>query len=220
MLFAAGFGTRMRPLTDTRPKPLIRVAGQALIDHALAQTAGMTGLRIAANAHYRADQIVAHLSPRGIPVLVEQPKILDTGGGLRHALPQLGDGPVFTMNTDAVWSGPSPLELLAQAWDGARMDALLLGIPPQNAVGHGGQGDFISAPQGRVRRGSGLIYSGAQIIRTDLLHDMPPGAFSLNLLWDRMIAADRLRLLPYPGRWCDVGHPGGISLAEEMLNDV
>lgn len=219
MLFAAGFGTRMQPLTLTRPKPLVQVAGRALIDHALDQAAPLPGLKIVANAHYLPDQIVDHLAPRGIPVLVEDPEILDTGGGLKNALPLLGDGPVFTMNTDAVWSGPSPLALLADAWDGDRMDALLMCVSPENAVGHAGTGDFVDTG-GRVTRGPGLIYSGAQVIRTEGLAEIDRTAFSLNLLWDRMLNAGRLHILSYPGRWCDVGHPGGIALAEEMLADV
>ena len=126
MLFAAGFGTRMGELTRSRPKPLIPVAGRALLDHALDLAAGAGLSRQVVNAHYLAEQVVAHLDGRGIPVAVETPEILDTGGGLRAALPLLGPGPVFTLNTDAVWTGPNPLVTLAGAWDPARMDALLL----------------------------------------------------------------------------------------------
>lgn len=217
MLFAAGFGTRMKPLTDSRPKPLIEVAGRPLIDHAtaLAREAGLS--RLVANAHYKAAMIQDHLLPQGIQVSQETPEILDTGGGLRAALPLLGDGPVVTMNTDAVWSGPNPLRLLLEAWDPQEMDALLICIPPGNALGHASAGDFTRDQAGRLTRGPGLVYGGLQIVKTEGLGAIPDRVFSLNLLWDRMLAEGRLFGLPYPGQWCDVGHPGGIALAEEML---
>jgi len=221
MLFAAGFGTRMGALTRERPKPLIEVAGRPLLDHALdvADAAGVR--RIAVNTHFKADQITAHLAGRPnadhIAISHEKDAILDTGGGLRAALPLLGGGPVFTLNTDAVWQGPNPLTLLAQGWDEAKMDALLLCLPPAQAIGHAGKGDFMLDADGRVARGPGLVYSGAQIIRTDILGDMPDGAFSLNAVWNTMIPRGRLFGTLYPGAWCDVGHPGGIALAEEML---
>ena len=217
MLFAAGFGTRMGALTADRPKPLVEVAGKPLIDHALDLAEGVGPLRRVANAHYRADQLAAHLDGRDVALSREEPEILDTGGGLRAALPLLGPDPVFALNTDAVWSGPNPLRLLAEAWDPERMDALLLCIPKAQAIGHSGTGDFLIAQDKRATRGPGLIYSGVQIIKPDLLHDIKDPAFSLNLLWDRMLAETRLSALPYPGQWCDVGHPDGIQQAEAML---
>ena len=217
MLFAAGFGTRMGALTAARPKPLIEVAGRPLIDHALALAEGFGPLRRVANAHYRADQLEAHLAPRGVTVSREQPEILDTGGGLRHALPLLGANPVFTLNTDAVWSGPNPLRLLADAWDPTRMDALLLCVPLANAVGRKGGGDFDILRDGRLSRGGDLVYTGAQIVKTKALHAMTEPVFSLNVIWNQMAEQGRLCGLPYPGQWCDVGHPEGIRLAEEML---
>jgi MurNAc alpha-1-phosphate uridylyltransferase len=152
-----------------------------------------------------------------VAISQETPEILDTGGGLRHARPLLGPGPVFTLNTDAVWDGPNPLCLLRDSWDDARMDALLVTVSPKNAIGHRGTGDFIADAQGRLARGDGQIYTGAQIIRTDALAEIPAQAFSLNLLWDRMRREGRLFGLSYPGRWCDVGHPEGISLAEALI---
>lgn len=214
MLFAAGFGTRMGALTADRPKPLIEVAGQPLIDHALDLIDPVVTGPVVANLHYRAEQLEAHLAGTRVTTLREEPEILETGGGLRNALPLLGDGPVFTMNSDAVWRGPNPLRLLAEAWR-EDMEALLLGIPPAQAVGHAGAGDFTPGPP--VARGPGLIYSGVQIIRTEGLADIGAEAFSLNLLWDRMLERGGLHILPYPGEWCDVGHPDGIALAEEML---
>lgn len=218
MLFAAGFGTRMGALTAERPKPMIEVAGKPLIDHALDLVRSYDPGRIVANLHYQPDQIIAHLDGTGIRFSHETPEILETGGGLRAALPLLGDGPVFTMNTDAVWSGPNPLDHLAAAWDSSCMDALLLCIPRENAIGHAGKGDFILDPDGRVSRGPGVIYSGLQIIRTEGLHAIPDRVFSLNLLWNRMLEKRRLFALTYPGKWCDVGTPEGIKSAEDMLD--
>ncbi len=217
MLFAAGNGTRMRPLTETVPKPLIEVAGKPLLAHAMDQVATMPNLRVVANAHYKADQIEAYFAGSDVVVNRESPDLLDTGGGLRNALPLLGDGPVFTMNTDAVWLGPSPLDCLARAWDPVRMDALLLGIPLDRAHGHAGHGDFSADPDGRAARGPGLIYSGVQILSTKELLEIEGSVFSLNALWDRLLVRQRVFIQPYPGQWCDVGRPENIAVAEAML---
>lgn len=214
MIFAAGLGTRMAPLTATRPKPMISVAGRPLIDHALEQAPDVA--RIVANTHYLPDTLRTHLRPRGVQ-MVHEDRLLDTGGGLRNALPALGTGPVFTLNSDAVWHGPPALEPLRAAWNPALMDTLLLLIAPECALGHSGRGDFTRSPDGRITRGPGMIYSGAQIIRTDLLALIAEDVFSLNRLWDIMIARGRAHGVIYPGQWCDVGHPGGIALAETML---
>jgi MurNAc alpha-1-phosphate uridylyltransferase len=221
LLFAAGFGTRMGALTADRPKPLIEVAGRALLDHALAQAdaAGLASKVV--NAHYRADRIAAHLAPRAdVAISRETPEILDTGGGLRHALPLLGPGPVFTLNTDAVWTGPNPLDTLARAWEPARMDALLLLVPTDRARAHSGPGDFARGADGRLSRGAGLIFTGAQIVATAAVQAHPPGAFSLNAVWDGIAARGRLFGALHPGEWCDVGHPGGIAAAERMLAEA
>ena len=213
MLFAAGFGTRMGALTAATPKPLLHVADRPLIDHALDLT---HGLHVVANTHYLPDQLEAHLAPKGV-TLSHEPRILETGGGLRAALPLLGDGPVFTLNSDAIWTGANPLTALAQAWDPDRMDALLMLIPRESARGHTGKGDFLPDTQGRLSRGPGLIYSGAQIVKTDLLHEVEDDVFSLNILWDRMMDAGRLYGIAHTGAWCDVGRPEGIAVAEAML---
>lgn len=217
MLFAAGFGTRMGSLTAAHPKPLVQVAGRALIDHALDQVLPFNPDTIVANLHYRPKQIKDHLSGLPVQFSLETPEILETGGGLRAALPILGDDPVFTMNTDAVWRGPNALSILAQAWQPDHMDALLLCIPPKNAVGHAGTGDFAVASDGTAQRGPGAVYSGLQIIKTDRLSQITNCAFSLNLLWDAMLRDSTLHAAIYPGHWCDVGTPEGITLAETML---
>ncbi|WP_299563309.1 nucleotidyltransferase family protein [uncultured Sulfitobacter sp.] len=216
-MFAAGFGTRMLHLTADRPKPMVEVAGRPLIGHALNLAAETDPPIIVANLHYLPEQLEAYLQPRGVKTLRETPNILDTGGGLRNALSLLGTNPVMTMNTDAIWSGPNPLALLHAAWRPDRMDALLMGVPVARALEHDGQGDFSIAQDGRLRRGPGLVYGGVQIIKTALLHEIAERSFSLNLIWDKMLAKGSLFGLSYPGRWCDVGHPGGIATAEELI---
>ncbi|MCC1491176.1 nucleotidyltransferase family protein [Cognatishimia sp. F0-27] len=216
MLFAAGFGTRMGTLTRERPKPLIPVAGRALLDHALALAAHVPTRVV--NAHYHADQIAAHLGGTDVDVSIEAPQILDTGGGLRHALPRLGGGPVYTLNTDAVWRGPNPLKLLEAAWAPERMDALMLCVPLERAVGRHGGGDFTLGPEGDLTRPGPIVYTGAQIIKTDTLAQVCETAFSLTVLWAEMARTQRLKGLAYPGHWADVGHPEGIKQAEAMLD--
>ena len=217
MMFAAGFGTRMGALVVDRPKPMIEVAGRPLIDHTLALAQAITPQRVVANLHYKPEPLQAHLEPLGVTCTLETPQILETGGGLRHARPLLGAVPVFTTNTDAIWRGPNPFALLRDAWDPDRMEALLACIPTESAIGHKGSGDFDLDTDGRLQRGTALVYGGIQIIKTDRLQAIPQEAFSLNLVWDQMLADGGLFGLRYPGRWCDVGHPGGIDLAEALL---
>jgi MurNAc alpha-1-phosphate uridylyltransferase len=220
MLFAAGFGTRMGALTRDRPKPLVPVAGRALLDYALDIAATPCVSRRVINLHYRGDQIAQHLQGQDIALSWEDP-ILDTGGGLRAALPVLGSGPVMLLNTDAVWTGANPLDQLAAAWDSTRMDGLLLLSAPDQALGHKGAGDFLVDGQGRLSRAKGStapIYLGAQILQTRGLAAINQQAFSLNLLWDQMIAQGRLYGTFHQGGWCDVGHPEAIPLAESLLH--
>ncbi|WP_259967814.1 nucleotidyltransferase family protein [Leisingera caerulea] len=217
MLFAAGFGTRMRELTRDKPKPMIEVAGRPLIAHALELVREAGPARIAANLHYKPEPLKALLEPEKVLLSHETPDILDTGGGLRQALPLLGDSPVFTMNTDAIWKGPNPLQMAQDAWDPKRMDALLVCVPLNRAVGRTGGGDFSADAEGRIRRGGDLVYGGVQILKTEGLHQVEDRVFSLNLLWNQMAADGRLFALEYPGRWCDVGHPEGIILAEDLI---
>ncbi len=218
MLFAAGFGTRMGELTRNTPKPLLHVGGKTLLDRTLALTEAVSPARTVVNAHYHHQLVVDHLNETSVQVIVEAPDILETGGGLRNALPLLGNGPVFTSNTDAVWRGPNPFQMLRDAWQPDKMDALLLCLPKENAIGHKGKGDFVLSETGQISRGPGVVYSGIQILKTDGLHDISETAFSLNLLWDQIHKRDRLYGLTYPGKWCDVGSPEGITLAEEMLD--
>lgn len=215
MLFAAGLGTRMAPLTADRPKPLIAVGDRTLLDHAIDLTQVPCVSRRVVNVHYRGDMIRLHLYGRNIAISSEDP-LLETGGGLRHALPLLGDGPVMTLNTDAIWRGPNPLTQLAQAWR-PKMEALLLLVPQARVIGHAGGGDFRIGTDGHLTRAPVDIYSGAQIIRTDRLSDVPQDAFSLNVMWDAMAARGGLFGVIYDGDWCDVGRPDSIPLAEALL---
>lgn len=214
LLFAAGLGTRMAPLTNTRPKPLVEVAGKPLLDHALAQCAG---LKTVVNAHYFADQIHAHLADKNTLVSDESDELLETGGGLKRALPLLDSNPVFTMNTDAVWRGANPAQSLLDTWQPDKMDALLLMIPTNHAVGHKGSGDFNIDSEGRLSRGADYVYSGVQIIQTDGLAAITETAFSMWALWENMLVNGTMFGTVYNGQWCDVGRPDSIPIAEAML---
>lgn len=217
MLFAAGRGTRMAPLTDRRPKPLIEVAGETLLDRALRLAATGGARRIVINTHHLGRQIVDHLAGRDVAISDESDALLETGGGLRRALPLLGPGPVLTLNPDAVWTGPNPVAALRAAWDGGRMDALLMLVPADRATAHQGTGDFALGPDGCIARGGPLVYGGAQIIRPERLAEIAEEAFSLNRLWDLLLASGRAFGIVHPGGWCDVGRPDCIPLAEAML---
>ncbi len=224
MVFAAGLGLRMGALTADRPKPLVEVGGRALIDRTLDLVEAAGPDRVVVNAHYRAPQLRAHLAARPSPPLVsdESARLLETGGGLRAALPLLGPGadpgPVWTVNSDAAWAGPNPLALLARAWRPG-MAALLLLVPRARARGYRAAGDFEMDRDGRLSRGVAWVYTGAQVIRTEELAEVPEEVFSLNRLWDRMAARGALFGLAYPGAWCDVGRPESVPLAEALLRE-
>jgi MurNAc alpha-1-phosphate uridylyltransferase len=217
MLFAAGFGTRMRALTKDRPKPLVEVAGRPLIGHTLDLARAVSPSRIAANTHYKPEMLEDWLRGEGIAISREEPEILDTGGGLRKALPLLGGGPVWTSNTDAIWTGGNPFETALSAWNPDEMDALLVCVPLARAVGRQGGGDFTADQSGRISRGGDLVYGGVQILNPEGLQDIEEKSFSLNVLWNRMAGQGRLFAVEHPGRWCDVGRPEGIALAETLL---
>lgn len=220
MLFAAGFGTRMRPLTDARPKPLINVGGITLLDHALGAARGAGVSRIVINVHYLGEQIEAHLHDSDIALSWERDTILDTGGGLKAALPLLGAGPVLTLNTDAVWTGANPLAQLMGAWDHDKMDVLFLLLPAKQARSATGRSDFTMDAGGRVtwaKGAEGYLYLGAQIIAPDLLETDTQPVFSLHGPWTRAMQAGRAYGIVHQGDWCDVGHPEGIAEAEGML---
>jgi N-acetyl-alpha-D-muramate 1-phosphate uridylyltransferase len=226
MILAAGLGTRMQPLTDTCPKPLLPLRGRPMIDLALDHATAAGVRRAVVNLHYLGGMIRDHLAGRDAPEILfskEQPEILDTGGGIAQALPLLGTAPFYTINSDAVWVGPNPLSALAAAWEPARMDALLLLVPRERARGYTRPGDFFlpgegGAPARRGKAGTApLVYTGAQIIAPEAFADAPGGAFSQNLIWDELLARGRLAAVTYPGGWVDVGTPAGLAEAEAAL---
>jgi len=217
MIFAAGKGTRMAPLTDSVPKPLIAVGGLTLLDRALALGRQAGAGRIVVNIHHLGGQIRDHIAGQDIAISDEAGLLLETGGGLRQALPLLGPGPVITMNPDAVWTGPNPVRALLDGWRDD-MDALLMLVPLDRAHGRQGGGDFSLGPAARLIRGGDLVYGGVQIIRPERLAEIPEQVFSLNRLWDLMIAGGRAHGLVHSGAWCDLGRPDCIPLAEALLD--
>lgn len=231
MVMAAGLGKRMRPLTATRPKPLVEVAGKALLDHALERLRAAGVKRAVVNVHYLADALEAHLKNRdyGLEIIIsdEREQLMETGGGLVKALPLLGERPFLSVNSDNLWiDGPvDSIRALAAAWDGARMDALLLMVPLARAHCHGGQGDFHLDAAGRIvgRRKPGrlapFVWTGVQILHPRLITDAPEGPFSTNLFWNRAIEAGRAFGIVHGGLWFDVGTPRAIPVAEAMLAD-
>ena len=217
MMFAAGFGTRMRPLTLDRPKPLIKVGGQTLIDRTLDLARATAPEPIVANLHYKARMLEAHLQGTGVTTLIESPDILDTGGGLKNALPWLGSNPIMTTNTDAIWMGANPFETALAAWDPDKMDVLLVCIPLEKCVGRAGTGDFDMSKSGTLERGESYVHGGVQIIKPETLEQIDDSIFSLNRVWNQVAATKRLYGVHYDGQWCGIGTPSGIDLAEAML---
>ena len=228
MIMAAGLGKRMRPLTDTRPKPLVELNGKPLIDHVLdrLRTAGVSKLVV--NVHYLPDQLEAHLATKAddfaITISDERALLLETGGGLVQAAPLIDCDPFLVVNSDNFWiDGPADgLKLLASGWDNERMDALLLLVPQARAGNHRGQGDFHMDRFGRLSRRARsrvapYVFTGIQIVSKRLLADAPAGAFSTNILWDRAIEAGRCFGLVHQGLWFDVGTPRSIKDTEAAL---
>ena len=227
MVLAAGFGARMRPLTATMPKPLVQVDGRALLDHVLDRLADAGVERAVVNVHYLAEQIIAHTAARAKPKVTisdERGLLLDTGGGVVKALAELGDAPFFHINSDTIWiDGVKPnLLRLAEGFDAAAMDALLLLAPTAGSVGYAGRGDFTMAPDGRLqRRGerdvAPFVYAGAAILSPALFAGAPRDAFPLTTLFDRAAAASRLAGLRLEGLWMHVGTPEAIVEAERAI---
>jgi N-acetyl-alpha-D-muramate 1-phosphate uridylyltransferase len=227
MVLAAGLGTRMRPVTDGMPKPLVPVAGKALIDYVLDKLAEAGVGTAVVNVHYFADQIERHLEARDAPRIVisdERAQLLNTGGGVRAALPLLGSGPFFLLNSDTLWIDGvrRNLEQLARSFDERRMDALLLLAATTASVGYGGRGDFSMDPDGVLhRRGEcdvvPFVYAGAALLSPRLFNDTPDGPFSLNLLFDRAIEAGRLCGMRLEGVWMHVGTPEAVAAAEAAI---
>jgi N-acetyl-alpha-D-muramate 1-phosphate uridylyltransferase len=228
MILGAGLGTRMRPLTDLVPKPLVRLHGKALIDHALdrLEAAGIT--RVVVNVHYLADKLEAHLKGRKSPRILisnEQGKLLDTGGGVVNALPLIGDKPFIIHNSDTAWIegiGGSLSRMIAD-WDEERMDSLMLLALSATSLGYDGHGDFNMEASGMLtrrteRREAPFVFAGVSIAHPRMFEGAPKGTFSLNTLWDRAIAGKRLYGTRLDGVWMHVGTPEALSEAEQRLN--
>jgi MurNAc alpha-1-phosphate uridylyltransferase len=228
MVLAAGLGTRMRPLTDNLPKPLIKVSGKPLIDWTLDRFADAGVARAVVNVHYRADQMEAHLAGRTRPEIIisdERALLLETGGGLKKARPLLGEDPVFCANTDAILvdDGAEPCAALAREWRDEAMDALLLLVPIEKTSGYEGPGDFdLDDARPVWRRGSGaaFVFTGLQIIRPRLLDGAPEGPFSTRLLWEKAQAFGRMRAIAHDAPWMHVGDPEGLALAETFFDKM
>jgi N-acetyl-alpha-D-muramate 1-phosphate uridylyltransferase len=228
MVMAAGLGKRMRPLTATRPKPLIEVAGQALLDHVLERLRASGVQKVVVNVHYLADSVEAHLQSRkhGLEVQIsdERRLLMETGGGLVQAAELIDSDPFLAINSDNYWvDGPADtLRLLASHWDDTRMDALLLLVPLARARNHRGMGDFHMDRAGRLRRRAKshvapFVFTGIQMMSKRLLRDPPEGPFSTNVLWDRAIEEGRCFGAVHQGLWFDVGTPKSIKLTEAAL---
>jgi MurNAc alpha-1-phosphate uridylyltransferase len=226
MVLAAGLGARMRPLTLTRPKPLVAVAGRPLIDHVLDRLCEAGVARAAVNVHWLADQIEAHLARRRRPEIVisdERAGLLDSGGGARKVLDLLGPRPFLLANSDTLWidGARSNVRRLVEHWDPARMDALLLLAATATSIGFDGRGDFTCAADGRLARRAErqiapFAYAGFAILKPEQFEGMPEGAFSLNRVFDRALAADRLHGVRLDGVWMHVGTPEALREAEEF----
>ena len=227
MVLAAGLGKRMYPLTIDRPKPLVEVAGKRLIDYAFDRLRSANITRAVVNVHYLAEQVEDWARSQTLPEIVisdERRQLLDTGGGIQKALDHLGPAPFFVLNSDSFWlDGAVPaLERLRRAWDGARMDSLLLLSPQASAVGYEGAGDFHRDAGWRLtRRQPGetapFIYAGCYLVAPSLFAGAPEGAFSMNLLWDAALARGRLFGLLHDGLWIHVGRPDSIAYAERTM---
>ena len=227
MVLAAGLGTRMHPLTDRMPKPLVAVAGKPLIDHVLDRLAEAGVERAVVNVHHFAEQIEKHLASRTKPKIVisdERGSLLGTGGGVVKALSHLGDAPFFHINSDTIWidSVKPNLARLAAVFDAVAMDALLLLAPSTGSIGYAGRGDYAMAADGRLRRRAErevapFVFAGAAILSPALFVGAPTGEFRLTQLFDRAAAAGRLHGLRLEGLWMHVGTPEAITEAEQAI---
>ena len=227
MVLSAGLGTRMRPLTDKLPKPLVEVAGRALIDHVLDRLSKAGVARAVVNVHHFAEQLERHLAARKQPKITisdERGLLLGTGGAVVKALPELGAAPFFHVNSDSIWvDGVTPnLARLAGAFDPAAMDAALLLAPTTGSIGYAGRGDYAMAPDGTLRpraerEVAPFVFAGAAILSPALFKDAPAGEFPLKLLFDRAAEKGRLHGLRLEGLWMHVGTPDAIALAENSI---
>lgn len=219
MLLAAGLGTRLRPITETLPKPLVPVAGVPLIERIMANARAEGAKRFVANAHYRADQILAHFG--GLLKVSREDELLGTGGGVKRALPMLYSDPILVMNTDAFWPAGSdaPIGRMIARFEAGEADMVLLCVHPRQATGFGRSHDFCLDPMGRITRdyGAPVIYGGVALIKTSLFADTPDGAFSLNALFEDCLERETLMGVALDAPWFHVGDPEALAAAEQAL---
>ena len=227
MVLAAGLGTRMRPLTDHCPKPLIEVKGRTLLDRMIDRLEEAGVEHVVINTHYLGEMVEAHAHQRAYPRItcISEPDLLETGGGVKQALPLLGEAPFFVVNSDALLlNGPyDSLRAMHVAWNPDIMDALLMLHATVDAFGYDGRGDFCAEADGQLLRRPELevapwLFTGVQILKPSLFKDTPEGAFSLNVLYDRAIEAGRLYGTWHDGEWFDVGTPQGLKQAETFMH--
>jgi N-acetyl-alpha-D-muramate 1-phosphate uridylyltransferase len=226
-VLAAGLGTRMRPLTDTLPKPLVQLAGRAMIDHVLDRLAAAGIRKAVVNVHYLADKIEAHLKSRASPEILisdERENLLETGGGVVRALPLIGDTPFVIHNSDSVWieGASSNILRLLDTWDPARMDSLMLLAPTATSLGYDGRGDFNIAADGCLTRRTAsnvapYVFAGVSVIHPCMFENEAERPFSLNRVWDRAIASGRLYGLVLNGQWMHVGTPQALADANRAI---
>lgn len=226
MVLAAGLGKRMLPITETLPKPLVRIAGKTLLDWGLDSLAAAGVTRAVVNVHYLPEQIVAHVAGRKQPAIIisdESESLLNSAGGIVKALPELGAKPFYILNADTFWIDRDEpnLKRLALAWDASRMDILLMLADLDSATGHSGGTDFLAAPDGTLARAAGdptgMIYAGAAVINPRIFDGAEPTPHSLNLYFDRAIADGRLFGMKMEGQWITVGTPDAIAPAEAVV---
>ena len=226
MVLAAGLGKRMRPITNTLPKPMVKIAGKALIDWGLDSLERAGVKRAIANVHYLPDQLIEHLAARDRPEIIisdERDALLDSGGGIVRALPLLGETPFYILNADTFWIDRTEdnLRRIALAWDDGAMDILLMLATLDQATGHSGGTDFLRSPEGRLTRSKGapdgLIYAGVAIVHPRIFADAPQGPHSLNVQFDKALNTGRLFGLPLDGDWITVGTPDAIAPAEATV---
>ncbi|MBC8716300.1 nucleotidyltransferase family protein [Ochrobactrum sp. Marseille-Q0166] len=231
IMLAAGLGKRMRPITETMPKPLVKVSGKPLIDWGLDALAGAGVENTIVNVHYLADQLIDYLGSRSEPKITisdERDLLLDSAGGIVNVLPQLGGKAFYVLNADTFWVGDEAqpnITALAHVWDDTRMDILLMTARLDQATGFEGKGDFVADEEGRLRRlrdvaGDPVIYAGAAIIHPRIFAKAEPGVSSLNRYFDEAIAAGRLYGMPMTGHWLTVGTPEAIGEAEAVLSAI
>ena len=230
MVLAAGLGTRLRPITNTMPKPLVPIAGKPMIDYGLDALAEAGIKRAVVNVHHFADQMTAHLAGRTVPEIVlsdETDQLMNSGGGLARGLKLLGRNPVLVMNADLFWIGEKPgqetnLQRLAETFDPDTMDMLMLCVKLEDTTGHNGKKDFSLDADGRLTRyqedsGTPVVYAGALALMPVLLDDAPDDAFNLNIYFDRAIEKGRLHGIMLEGHWITVGTPEAIGAAEAVI---